>query len=294
MFVLGVDIGGTWTRTGLVNRQGELSSFKKTESGGILQENGGLAPLIAHLKNCTQGVEVCAIAIGVPATVNKERTHVLSATFLHVLDGINIAEVLGKEFGVPIFLERDVNFLLTKDLKENNFYHLDCVCAIYYGTGIGNAVYINGSLLTGKHGVAAELGHIPLWKNTERCGCGNIGCVESVTCGKALQKIHRRKYPQEPIEQIFSHYERDEELGLFVDTLALTAATEINIFDPDLIVLGGGLLSMAAFPKKSLEAAIFKYTRKPYPAEGLNFYYTGEAQDSGVIGGGLYAWNKLP
>ena len=69
--------------------------------------------------------------------------------------------------------------------------------------------------------------------------------------------------------------------------------TEVNILDPDCVILGGGLLQMAGFPKAFFEEKIKAYARKPYPAENLSLFYSRPDQDNGILGAGLYGWKCL-
>ena len=82
------------------------------------------------------------------------------------------------------------------------------------------------------------------------------------------------------------------ELKNQVEAMAVPVATEINILDPDYVILGGGLLQMRDFPLHLLKENIHKHTRKPYPAENLRFLYSNANQENGVIGAGIYGWKK--
>ena len=120
------------------------------------------------------------------------------------------------------------------------------------------------------------------------CSCGNIGCIEIYASGKNLQKILKEKFVNENIEEIFTKYNDNEIIKQYIETLALPIATEINIFDPDYIIIGGGVPMMKDFPIEYLNKSIYKYTRKPYPAESLNIIYSKHDQKSGVLGAAYY------
>ena len=88
--------------------------------------------------------------------------------------------------------------------------------------------------------------------------------------------------------EITKHFDKSEIIKQFIETLALPIATEINIFDPDYIIIGGGVPMMKDFPIEYLNKSIYKYTRKPYPAESLNIIYSKHDQKSGVLGAAYY------
>lgn len=93
--------------------------------------------------------------------------------------------------------------------------------------------------------------------------------------------------------RLFKEHGDAPELLEYIDWLSIPIATEINIFDPDYIVLGGGVLQMEAFPQKLLEKRILEHTRKPYPAANLSVLYSSPHQENGVIGAGIYALRRL-
>ena len=302
MYVLGIDIGGTFTRIGFVDNDYNVSNFRKIETKEIISNNYGIDKFLdmidLAIKESDLFIEsvdsLKAISIGVPATVNKEKNKIISAPYLHSLGNINLAEVIKSKFkNIEVFLEKDVNFLLYKDMYDMRLYNYPIVCGVYFGTGIGNSIYINNEFISGKHGTAGELGHIPVYGNNKICGCGNIGCIESKASGKALQYINDKKYKNDNISEIFNHYNEDEELKDFIDVLSMAVATELNILDPDVFIFGGGLQDMNNFPRKELEECIYKHSRKPYPGKDITILYTGNTQKSGVIGGGIYTFDKL-
>lgn len=302
MYVLGIDIGGTFTRTGLVDNNYNVSNFRKIETKEIISNDYDIDKFLDMIDSVikesglfTESVDsLKAVSIGVPATVNKEKNKIISATYLHSLENVDLVDIIKSKFkNIEVFLEKDVNFLLYKDMYDMQLYNYPIVCGVYFGTGIGNSIYINNEFISGKHGTAGELGHIPVYGNNKICGCGNVGCIESKASGKALQYINDEKYKGNDISEIFNHYNEDEELKDFIDVLSIAVATELNILDPDVFIFGGGLQDMNNFPRKELEECIYKHSRKPYPGKDITILYTGNTQNSGVIGGGIYAFDKL-
>lgn len=302
MYVLGIDIGGTFTRTGFIDSDYNVYNFKRIETKNIIADGYDIDVFLNMIDTAIEESGLFqgnnknllkAISLGVPATVNKEKNKIMSATYLHSLENVNIVEIIKNRYMVDVFLEKDVNFFLYKDMYDMNLYDYPIVCGIYFGTGIGNSIYINHQFISGKHGAAGELGHIPVYNNNKICGCGNSGCIETKASGRALQHIWKKKYKDTSIENIFEHYDEDDELKDFISVLSMSVATELNILDPDIFIFGGGLKDMKNFPLKDLENYIYKYARKPYPGKDIKILYTTSTQMSGVIGGGIYAFDKL-
>lgn len=296
--VLGLDIGGTNIRAGIVDEHGAMSNFIMEPSTVLF--SGNKDPIdVLHgyvLKYCERflgGELPLAVSIGFPSALSKDKTTLLSTPNLPNLNGLNVVEPLRERLEVPIFIDRDVNLLLLCDIAENKLDTSGIIIGYYVGTGLGNAVMLCGELLSGKNGVAAELGHIPIKNGREVCGCGNVGCMETVVSGRHLEEIMATHYPGEPVQEAFTKFAGDDVMTDFVDWIAIPLATEINIFDPNYIILGGGVLQMADFPVETLMRSIHRYTRKPEPDNSLKIFFSSGKQESGVIGAGIYAMQKL-
>lgn len=293
MTVLSIDIGGTNFRVGAVREDGTIERFEKIPTGSVIRSGDVLGDLAQYLKAFSEGIAVDAAAIGFPATLDRDRRKVVQAPNVPFMEDLPVCEYLQRELSVPVLAERDATFALCYDAEKYRLPAEGIVCGIYFGTGIGNAILIDGMPLTGRHGAAGELGHIPVPDCDVPCGCGNVGCMEAVAGGKALAGIQREYYPETPIGEMFTRHGGDELLLAFVDRMAVAVATEINILDPDRILLGGGVLSMKDFPRRTLDRRIRARTRKPLPWKELELIYTEDEPDKSVIGGAIYARRKL-
>ena len=289
--ILGIDIGGTWFRIGAVDCQGQIRSFEKLPVKQVFTGKDPLGELESFLRPYLASWNVSAVCIGVPATVNAKRTVVLQAPNLAYLENLPLVEVLEHKLGVAVLLERDVNFTMAYDCRDLPKEAI--LCGFYFGTGIGNAIMIDGKILVGKNGTAGELGHIPVDGCDAVCGCGNRGCMEALAGGKYLAHLQEIRYPYTPIGELFTRHGEEEELVRFVDRMAIAAAAEINILNPHHILIGGGIPSMKGFPRERLLEQICLHTRKPYPAEDLNILFTEDREDKAVIGAALHAGMML-
>ncbi|MEA4999784.1 MAG: allose kinase [Candidatus Limiplasma sp.] len=291
--ILGMDIGGTNLRSGFVDERLGLTGFRIHSSQQFCGEHA-VERLADYIRSEIKawGTVPTAVAIGFPSTLDRARKRLLSTPNLEGLDDLDMVDELTKRIDLPVFIDRDVNLLFHHDCHAN---HLSgqVIIGCYIGTGLGNVIAIGGEILVGKNGVAAELGHIPVRDLDADCPCGNVGCVEMIASGKALKALQEKHYPKEMIADIFVAHGSEAPLMRFINDLALPIATELNILDPDEIILGGGVLQMEGFPKAALEAAIRFHTRKPYPERALRFHYSCEKQENGVIGAGLLAFKEL-
>ncbi len=294
--LLCMDIGGTNCRMGLCDRVGTLYE-KEIVSTETMAEEGFAGALVdrirAFLKRAEDRYAVRGLAMGFPATIDKARRVVLQAPAIEGADNFTVCDLLENAFGLPVWLEKDVNLLFEYDRKSLGLADEGLAIGIYFGTGIGNAIFYNGKPFLGANGVAGELGHIPQLKNSRECGCGNIGCLEPFGGGKRLAELCKTTHPGANIRTIYRDYLTDPDVRGQVDAMAIAVATEVNILDPAYVVLGGGLLQMEGFPIGYFEQKIRAYVRKPYPERNLRLVYSRPDQENGIVGAAFYGWEQL-
>ncbi|MDR1663694.1 MAG: allose kinase [Clostridiales bacterium] len=297
--VLGIDIGGTYIRAGMVAGFNRLNHFAMDSSAALFY--GGGSPIgaladyiLRYVEKNLGGDKPAAVSLGFPSAVSKDKTTLYSTPNLPGLNDLDVVAPLKEILGIPVFMDRDVNHLLLFDTGENAI-HTDSgiIIGYYVGTGLGNAIMIDGKLLTGKNGVAAELGHVSVKGREAICGCGKAGCYETIVSGRYLEKLASEQYPGESVRDIFVRHRDDAVLMDYVDWLAIPLAAEINIFDPDYVILGGGVLQMKGFPTEKLTESVHAYTRKPEPDGSLKIIFSSGKQESGVVGAGISGINKM-
>jgi allose kinase len=292
--ILGMDIGGTNMRTAFIDTDYNVDNLKIDKTADLLFGNDIPDKLTGYIASLlkTKKTPPIAISIGLPSTVDRANRIVYSTPNIKGLDNIDIASHVEKVCTIPVFVIRDVCLLLLHDIHVNRLKKEGFILGFYVGTGFGNAISLNGEIVTGKHGVAAELGHIPVIGRTELCGCGNRGCIELYASGKRLAEIQNTYFKGMNIEEVLEKHTGHPVIMEFVENIAIGIASEITILDPEEVILGGGVIMRKGFPRQMLEKAIRKYTRKPYPANSLRFIYSKESNENGVIGAGIFGFQK--
>ncbi len=290
--VLGLDIGGTHTRMGLVTEAGELTGFQilKTKA---LAEKGFLDALaeeiLAFIR--AQGAAPLRVSMGFPSAIDKACRTLLNTPNIPGLNNIAIVDEMESRLGLPVCVSRDVIMLYQYDKLRYALPQEGVVLGVYVGTGIGNVIEIDGSILPGRHGIAAELGHIPVWDKHDLCGCGVRGCAEMYAGGMALAKLREQYFPETTMEELFARHADSEAVLQYLSMLTLPIATEITILDPEAVVLGGGVLYMQGFPRERFET-LLKQRLRVTVAQDLRLIYSLPAQQNGVIGAGLYGFAR--
>ena len=295
-YVIGIDIGGTNIRVGLVDDNLNVDSFCKHSQHPIL--NGDSLTrlsdfILEYIEKYGKNKNIRALVVGIPGTIDKDRNIVLSAPNVNGFNGKNVTAHFKKLLSFPVFLERDVSLLFYYDLYYHKIPHEGVLIGFYVGTGLGNVISVDGKLLVGNDGVACELGHIPVLCKNDPCSCGNTGCVECYVAGKYLEELQKTVFPDVEINRLFEKRLKHDEINSYIDRLSIPIATEITILNPRTIFIGGGVLAMKAFPTGLLEQCIRKYTRKPLPADNLHILYSNDSGVNGIIGGAILARDKL-
>ncbi|MBP2847581.1 allose kinase [Dickeya oryzae] len=287
---LGVDIGGTSTRLLVMDAQRRWSGFHKVPTASWAHEPDALGALaqVLHPVLAAASCAIGGVMLGLPGILSHDRQQVVSLPFIPALDGQPVARQLAERVGVPVAMDKDVNHLMLWDLLQLESLPQHAV-GIYLGTGLGNSLWINGQFYHGQHGGSGELGHIPWPDNPQACPCGNAGCVETITSGHWLSQWAQTHSPQTPLATLFSAQRDHPDLCAFIDQLAQAIATEMNILDPEYLILGGGVLSMADFPLQQLRSRLMQHLRPPVTRHGLKLVVSAATDHTGCRGACLAA-----
>lgn len=294
--VLGMDIGGTNFRMGFVGRDLKADKIMVYPSRAVYEDGNTVENFAAYIKNYMEkygeGYHVLAIAIGCPSVVDAGRRHLFSSTNFPGLENIDLVGELESRLACPVMIDHDAYYLLAYDIKNSGLKNEGTIVGCYFGTGLGSAMYIGGKPYIGKNGTACELGHLPIPFNDYPCSCGNRGCIEMFSCGKALERIAKEQYPDTFIGELFVRHGEDESLRQFVEYMSVAVAAVANIMDPHHVFIGGGIVQMENFPRGYFVEKVIEHTRKPYPAENLDILFSKNSSENGIVGAAIRAFEE--
>ena len=295
--VLALDIGGTNLRLGLVDTLLEVRKLQIIPSKSVYGSSDTAAALVAVIKRYIDEAgadeEIAIVAAGFPSLVDKGRRVLLSSTNFPGLDGVDIVARIEEGTGRPAIIDHDAYFILANDINRHGIKTDDAVLGFYFGTGMGNAMFLNGRPYYGKHGAACEVGHMPVALGSFKCTCGNVGCVEMYSCGKRLEGIVSELYPDCPISKVFVEHGSDKAITEFVRYMAVPIATEINIIDPEVVFVGGGVVYAEGFPSELLAKFVMENVRRPYPHDGAKIIFSENSPLNGLKGAALAGLRAL-
>jgi glucokinase len=266
MYYLGVDIGGTNISVGIIDESGKLMDKASTptmQGRDYHDILGDAARLCISLleKNELDIADVHSVGVGLPGLVDKKSGCLVYANNLS-FDHINVIEEMKRYIDKPIFIENDANCAAIGEMMCGAAHGDKNVIYITLGTGVGAGIILNGKLFKGAFGGGGEAGHMVIMAEGEMCTCGRKGCWEAYASATALRRegrIAAAKYPNSEIynlvdgniklidaKTVFDAADLNDEVALdIVDTyskhLAIGLVNLVNIFQPETIVIGGGI-----------------------------------------------------
>lgn len=311
MIYIGIDLGGTGIKAGAVDKDGRILCKDSCPTGvergyeAVIADMAGLA-----LRVCAQSghtmADVKAIGIGIPGIMDPRTGRVPFCTNLAWHD-VPILDEMKKYTDVPVFVDNDAT---VAGLAESVAGVSACVknsVFITLGTGVGGGIIIDGKPFSGPHGIASEIGHMTTVDGGELCTCGNRGCWERYASATALIREGRRLCARDPETALMKAVGGDPEsitakhvidlakagdpdcaalFDQYVHHLCVGLRNLINLYDPEVIALGGGVSHAGAFLLDAVRAKLPEYIffkTMPYARVEL----ARLTNDAGIIGAAM-------
>ncbi|ANU12017.1 ROK family protein [Planococcus antarcticus DSM 14505] len=282
--VLGIDIGGTKIRMGVIDGGGQILYEEQIPTQiplyPYLEEN--------ILRVLAKRPEISAIGVGTHGFVDPKQGKVIYAA--ETLPGWTDTPVkawLEKATGKRVEVENDANAVALAEAKFGAARGLDRVVVLTLGTGLGGGVLWDGKLLSGgPHGGAAELGHMILYPNGVKCACGRLGCSEMYVSGTALRRRISEAglaiTPPELFENARTDPAAKQVVEEFTRDLAFVISSLQAAFDMEMVIIGGGVSEAADLWMESLQQQL-----KPVLLNPLDVAVARFENDAGILGAAL-------
>ncbi|KPK96109.1 hypothetical protein AMJ80_01840 [bacterium SM23_31] len=304
-----IDIGGTKIRMGLVDRGGNILFRKmflmpknKTWEK-ILEIIVTVFSDMLHEARCSFR-RLYGIGIGCPGTFDGKREVISFAPNLK-WRSVPIKSFLEERLPAPIWLENDTNLSTIGVAAFGEGKHVNTLIGIFIGTGIGGGIILDKELFIGSTGGAGEVGHMIVKENGPLCNCGNRGCLEAIASTRAIyERIYRqyaRRYKEKNIfldfknntdksHAIKSAYYGGEAIAKKIlnqafFSLGVGIINLINVFNPDMIVFGGGLSETMGDVMIEQVNEVVKQHAMPGTFEEVKIICTGLGEDAPIFGG---------
>lgn len=310
MYHLGIDLGGTNIAAGVVADSGFLHSRVScpTPRGASCEALAHACAQAARLAADAAGIplpEIADCGLGTPGAVTPDGTVAYCSTFQ--LHNAPLGAVLEQVLGLPVAVENDANAAACGEAVCGAGRGVQSMIAVTYGTGVGGGIILNGKLLTGCNGAAGELGHIVLRQNGKPCACGRRGCYERYASATALIEMTREAMETQPesalwrfaptIDQVngrtvFDAAKAGDETACavraeYLDNVACGLIDLVQLFQPELIVLGGGISGQGEVLLAPIRAALDREDYARGHAVRTRVAIAELGNDAGMIGAAL-------
>jgi glucokinase len=307
---IGIDVGGTGIQVGLVNKDLQIIS----EASIPTRTDIPFEDQVREIASCVLSVipsaglspdEIESVGVGIPgiASASGEIIKCTNMGWHHV----PFAEVFRRIYNKPVFVDNDANVAALAESVAGVSAGTSSSVFITIGTGIGSGIIIDGRIWKGAHGIGGELGHVIFDLDGVPCSCGNHGCLERYCSATAIIRMGREAAKQHPdtlmmklaennpsnitAKIVFDAARQEDPVGVevyhrFIGYLAQAVASVVNLIDPEVIVLGGGVSKAGTFLLRPLIREFPRYVLfDDQPLPEIKLAVLGS--EAGIIGAAM-------
>lgn len=299
-YAIGLDLGGTTLKYALISQDGTILNYGKIPSMAEVSAEAIIGQVMKAISFMTEAagqdraVKIAGIGIGTPGIVDNGR--IIGGTEnMTGWTGIDIVSIIESRTGLRAFAANDANMMGFGETLFGAGKGASDVVFLTVGTGIGGAVVTGGKLFTGYGGRGTELGHVPVLADGETCACGSTGCLEHYASASALVRMFTEEMRAQglPCDGADGKYIMDlchagdkvalKCLDRHCDLLGHGIAGFINIFSPQMVIIGGGLADAGEFYLSRVREKAFRYAM-PECAAGTEIKGAALGNKAGCFG----------
>jgi glucokinase len=306
MNAIGVDVGGTKIAAAVVSPEGKILNEVRYPTQAV-PPNRLIDTIARAITEAKDGFEVGGVCVAVPGLILAAENKVIFSPNLHEIEGIPLDKEIGGRIGLSVTVENDANAAAWGEFRYGAGKDVEHMVFITLGTGVGGGVITHGVLLRGAQGAGGELGHVTIDPVGPRCGCGNRGCLEALASGTSIQRRAREVANERPNSALGQLAIERQVLGEDVTELAqagdeaaiavleetgmwlgIGLAGFVNIFNPEVIAVGGGAARAGEFILGPARKEVQLRARSP-SRDLVEIREATLGPESGVLGAGALA-----
>jgi glucokinase len=309
----GIDIGGTSIKYGLVDRKGKI--LYRDQRPTMAEK--GAEPLMHLVANVAEGLlyhaaeeeyEVRWLGVGTPGAVDGKTGRVIGPSpNIDGWQGMAIGEILSERLNMPVWVDNDVNAVALAECRFGAAVGYKSLVCVALGTGVGGGIVLDGRLWRGSNHSAGEIGHLSINPDGPRCRCGANGCIEAYCSSTAIieranakltngltpvfEEVLEGRLKSLNIKKLFTAARKGDPVASEViretaEYLAIGLAGVVNLLNPDIVVIGGGVADGGAGFVETVAAQIRK---RAFSSSTENLRVAGATlgNNAGFIGAGL-------
>jgi len=314
--VCAVDLGGTNLRAANIDREGGIHERARTETPESDNANDIIDAIASAVRQCEakaagRNAITQSISVVVPGSVQAETGVVVNAPNVPAIVGFTLGKALTDELQRPVLIENDANAAALGEMWQGAGRGHQTMICLTLGTGVGGGLILNGKLWRGIDGTAGEIGHVSVEPFGDvRCKCGNTGCLEVYASATAVVRMTQEKLatnqgsslhslPRHELtsERVFKAALAGDELAREVfqrvgEYLGVAIADVVNIFNPEMIVVGGGVSGAFDLFAPSARDQILRRAF-PVPAKRCRIARAECGDDAGLLGAAWLAMRAV-
>jgi glucokinase len=309
--VIGVDLGGTKLLAGTVDADLRVHhrAYRLARRDAVIDN---IVEAVQEARE-SSSVEIAAVGVGIPCLIEPVRGVAMACNHLPLVD-VPVRDLLAERIGLPVVLDNDANAALVAECRFGAARDARHVVMLTIGTGIGGGLLVDGRVLRGVSGAAGELGHIAIDRDGPPCPghCPNRGCLEAFVSGPALAGAGRRAAEAQPASGLGQALAAGREVtGPLITELAhdgdavaaevlaglgrdlgIGIASLVNIFNPEVVVIGGGLVAAGEFLLAPARAVVAERAVAP-ARDQVRIVPARFGDESGMLGAAAMAFEIL-
>jgi glucokinase len=312
--IIGVDIGATFVKTGLLDVNGHIVTKSLFQSKGYASRDRLIDRIVFEVKEIARSsrLRVSGLGVGVPGPVDYKKGVVYNLTNIKGWRDCPLRYILREKTGMPVFIDNDANAACAGEARWGaGRGYKDIVC-VTLGSGVGTAVMINGDIYRGRGYSAVEMGHICIDRNGPRCNCGANGCIETflgnsyivssvvraLRQGKRsiLSRLAKGRYSDITPKLIDRAARTGDKFCVDIwrqagENLGIGLAGIVNTFNPEIIIIGGGLSRAGKLLFDPVRDTVKERAIKIF-SKGLRIKRARFIEDAGTVGAAALALDE--
>ncbi|MDR6225642.1 ROK family glucokinase [Desmospora profundinema] len=311
---IGIDLGGTTVKLGIVDENGGLLYKAEKPTRGEEGPEASLARIADHARELAEAIgtpwsNVAGVGMGLPGFLDLEKGEIIRLTNIP-WERVPVRSMLEAELGLPVAIDNDANAAALGEAWSGAGAGFNDLICITLGTGVGGGIIVGGRLVHGLSGMAGEIGHIPVEADGVRCGCGQRGCLETISSATGMTRLAREglaqgrhsvldeaeKRGELTTREIFAAAKDQDGLALDVvdratDALGRVMAMLSVVNNPAAFIVGGGVSRAGDELFTPLRRSYAKHTLVEV-ANGVQILPARLGNDAGLIGAAGLVWNR--
>lgn len=302
-YVIGIDLGGTKINGALADLEGKVLSQYIIPTNATEGEEAVLGRIISVIDKVIQDAgkgieEIKAIGIGSPGPLDSKKGMIIETPNLP-FENFQLVKPIKEKFNIPTYLDNDGNVAAIGEFMMGAGKGTENMVYVTVSTGVGGGAVLNGKIYRGNTFNALEVGHMTILPNGPKCNCGNYGCAEALASGTAIGRQAReavekgldttlKNYENVTSYEVFKEAEKGDKvsqdiLNTSLNYLGICIANIITNFDPEMVVIGGGVSKGGQIVFDKVKEVVDKRCFKAM-AEACRIVPAGLGTDAGVIG----------